>query len=135
YLKADLTRYDAFGVPAKAMMLLGLELLDGEMARVSGDLPGAIKHFRAAAQMQHELPYTEPPYWHQPVAHVLGAALMQAGKPAEAEAVYRESLKTYRIDGWSLYGLAQALDAQGRKDEAAAVRGQYQKAWRLADVQ
>src|SRR5258706_1686594 len=50
-LNANFAKYDAFGVPAKAMISLGLELLDGEMARNSGDLPGAIVHFRAAARM------------------------------------------------------------------------------------
>jgi tetratricopeptide (TPR) repeat protein len=134
-LNSNFSKYEPFGVPAKQMIALGLELLDGEMARASGDLPGAIAHFRAANDMQHNLPYTEPPYWHQPVAHLLGAALMQAGKPAEAEAVYRESLKTYRVDGWSLYGLAQALKAQGKAAEAASVEAQYKQAWRLADVE
>ena len=52
-----------------------------------------------------------PPYWHQPVSHLLGAALLEAKRPKEAEAVYRESLMTYRLDGWAMNGLAQALDA------------------------
>ena len=134
FLKADFSRYDAFGVPAKAMIELAMALLDGEIARNAGDLDGAIVHYRRAAQIQYNLPYTEPPYWHQPVSHVLGAALLQAGRAGEAEAVYRESLKTYRIDGWALYGLAQALRAQGRDAEAGTVEKQYEQAWRLADV-
>ncbi len=69
------------------------------------------------------------------MSHILGAALMQAGKPAEAEAVYRESLKTYRIDGWALFGLAQALKAQGRTAEAGAADAQFKQAWRVADVE
>ena len=59
---------------------------------------------------------------------------MQAHRPAEAEAVYRESLKTYRGDGWALFGLAQALDAQGKRAEAADARRAFAKAWTFADV-
>ena len=130
----DLSAYEAAGVPAKPMVDLALALTDGEIARKSGSLDGAIVRFRQAAQIEHAMPYTEPPWWHQPVSHVLGAALVQAGQYKEAEAVYRESLKSYRRDGWALYGLAQALDAQGKTADAAAVRTEFQDAWRVADV-
>ena len=52
----------------------------------------------------------------------------------EAEALYRESLKSYRDDGWALFGLVQALDAQGKRDEAAKVRAEFQAAWARSDV-
>jgi tetratricopeptide (TPR) repeat protein len=116
------------------MASLALDLLDGEIARAKGDTAGAVRHFRAAYQRQLALPYSEPPFWHQPVSHVLGAALLADHRPAEAEAVYRESLKVYRDDGWALFGLAQALDAQGKRDEAAAVRETFASAWARADV-
>lgn len=132
--KADFKRYDAMGIPAEAMTKLSLALLDGEIARVSGDLTGAISQFRAAAAIEKALPYTEPPYWHQPTAHLLGAALIQAKRPAEAEAVYRDSLKAYRVDGWALFGLAQALEAQGKTAEALRVRQDFYEAWRASDT-
>ena len=131
---SDFSRYEASGTPAKLMATLGLDILDGEIARARGDKEGAVKSFRAAAGVMSDVPYTEPPYWHQPVSHLLGAALLDAGRPGEAEAVYRESLKSYRDDGWALFGLAQALDAQGRKGEAAEVRRAFDKAWARADV-
>jgi len=84
--------------------------------------------------MYKVLPYTEPDYWHQPVSHIYGAALMQAHKPAEAEAVYRDSLTVHRIDGWALFGLAQALEAQGKRAEAATVRSEFARTWANADV-
>ena len=40
----------------------------------------------------------------------------------------------YRGDGWALFGLAQALDAQGKTAEAADVRRQFETAWARADV-
>jgi tetratricopeptide (TPR) repeat protein len=130
---SDFSRFDE-SAPAKAVASLALDLLDGEIARAKGDTAGAVMHFRAAYQRQLALPYSEPPFWHQPVSHVLGAALLVDHRPAEAEAVYREGLKVYRDDGWALFGLAQALDAQGKRDEAAAVREKFASAWARADV-
>ena len=132
--RADFRAYDAAQLPARAMTKLAAALLDGEIARVSGDLNAAIVSFEYAEKLETALPYTEPPYWHQPTAELLGAALLQAHRAAEAEAVYRESLKTYRMDGWSLYGLAQALDAEGRPADAAAARRAFAKVWQMADV-
>ena len=129
---SDFSRYG--DVPAKAMASVGLALLDGEIARARGDTAGAAAQFRVAYQRQIALPYSEPPFWHQPVSHLLGAALLADHRPAEAEAVYRESLKVYRDDGWALFGLAQALDAQGKADEAAAARRASAAAWSRADV-
>ena len=121
-------------MPGKQMAQLGLALLDGEIARAKGDAGGAAAKFRIAYDLSNHIPYSEPPWWHQPVGHMLGAALLADRKPAEAEAVYRESLKTYRDDGWALFGLAQALDAQGKAGEAAQVRRAFDKAWSRADV-
>ncbi len=133
--KADFRRYDPFGIPVAQMTQITLALLDGEIARTTGDLPGAIMAFKKAQALEVALPYTEPPYWHQPVSHLLGAALMQANRPEEAEAVYRESLKTYRDDGWALFGLTQALQAQGKTTEAAKARDAFASAWRMSDTE
>ena len=133
-VSADYSRFDPSGLPVRQMVGMSLALLDGEIARVSGHLDEAVAHFTDAATLEAGLPYTEPPYWHQPTAHLLGAALIQAHRPAEAEAVYRQSLKTYRDDGWALFGLVQALDAQGKTAEAADTRRSFDKAWAFADV-
>lgn len=121
-------------LPAGAMAQISLNELDGEIARNAGDLNTAIADFSKAADIEQHLPYTEPPYWHQPVSQLLGAALLQAGRAKEAEAVYRTSLMTYRQDGWALYGLAQAQDTQGDHAGADATRKQFAAAWQLADV-
>ena len=131
-LKSNFGKYDQAGVPAKAMLELARALLDAEIARTSGDLPGAVAKYQAAWKLEQALPYTEPPWWHQPTSHYLGAVLLQARRPAEAESVYRESLKTYRDDGWALAGLAAALEAQGKP--AADVRKAQADAWRYADT-
>ncbi|HTK78962.1 MAG TPA: hypothetical protein VL286_00845 [Rhizomicrobium sp.] len=125
---------DAFPVPGTQMAKVGLALVDGEIARLRGRTSDALRHFKDASDLYNALPYTEPDYWYQPVSHIYGAALLAAHKPAEAEAVYRESLKDHRIDGWALFGLAQALEAQGKAEEAAEVRKQFAAAWQLADT-
>jgi tetratricopeptide (TPR) repeat protein len=132
--KAKFDRYEVFAVPAEAMIPVALASVDGEIARKSGDLPAAVAHFRKAQALERALPYTEPAYWHRPVAHLLGAALLDAGKPAEAEAVYRDSLHHYRRDGWALMGLAKALQAQGKGDEAMKAGAEFDEAWRRADT-
>ncbi len=121
-------------LPGTAMARLGVTLIDAEIARKSGRLDEAIAAYTKAREQELALPYTEPPYWHQPVAHLLGAALIDAHRYAEAEAVYRDSLTRYRIDGWALFGLWQALKAQGKNEEARSVRAEFEKAWSLADV-
>jgi tetratricopeptide (TPR) repeat protein len=125
---------DAFPVPGTKMAELGLTLVDGEIARQRGHLAKALTFFKKASNLYDAIPYTEPDYWYQPVSHIYGAALLQAHKPAEAERVYRQSLKVHRIDGWALFGLEQALKAQGKTVEATKVRAEFDKAWSMADV-
>jgi tetratricopeptide (TPR) repeat protein len=69
-----------------------------------------------------------------PIRQSLGAALLKAGRNAEAEAVYREDLKRFPENGWSLFGLAAALRAQGKSGDAEAVDQRFAKAWSAADV-
>jgi len=59
---------------------------------------------------------------------------LKAGQYTEAERVYREDLRRFPENGWSLFGLAQALRAQGKSKEAAAVDGRFRRAWAGADV-
>ena len=132
--KVNLDKYAAWNVPAPGMIAVALASVDGEIARKSGDLPGAIAHFRKAADAERALPYTEPAYWHRPVSHLLGSALLDAKQYVEAEAVYRASLRNYRDDGWALMGLYKALDGQGKRGEAAQISARFTEAWRRADT-
>jgi tetratricopeptide (TPR) repeat protein len=75
----------------------------------------------------------EPPAYLQPIRHTLGAVYMKAGRFADAERVYREDLREYAGNGWSLYGLARALEAQSKADEATAVEARFQTVWQHAD--
>lgn len=77
----------------------------------------------------------EPPDWVVPVRHALGAYLVRDGRYAEAEAVYREDLRRWPDNGWSLHGLATCLDAQGKKSEAGEFRTRFDEVWKRADVE
>ena len=87
----------------------------------------------AQVQLAERVP-DEPEPLPFPARHWLGAAMLEGKRPADAERVYREDLKEYAENGWSLYGLAQSLRAQGKAEEAAAVDERFRRAWARADV-
>lgn len=133
----DSLRAIAAGVtssPHKEVAQIAVHALLGEIHARRGLTDGAIQHFRAAMAIEDGLSYMEPPYWHYPIRHSLGAALLHAGRAAEAEGVYREDLKRFPENGWSLFGLRQSLAAQGKSAEAQEVGRRLDKAWRMADV-
>ena len=108
--------------------------LQGEIKEAKGDLDGAIASYRLAVELEDKGNYTEPPAWAQPMRHYLGAALLKAGKPAEAEKVYRRDLRWNAENGWSLYGPHQALAAQGKTKLAAETFARYEAAWKHSDT-
>jgi tetratricopeptide (TPR) repeat protein len=120
--------------PAKTPVSIAVHALMGEIATRSGKVEDGVAHFRQALAIEDKGLYFEPPKWYYPIRESLGAALLKAGHPAEAEAVYREDLKRFPENGWSLYGLAAALKAQGKRGEAAGVERRFEKAWSGADV-
>ncbi len=109
-------------------------LVEGEILYREGATDAGIAALYEAAALEDGLRYDEPPDWIQPIRHALGATLMQEGRYAEAEAVYREDLERLPGNGWSLYGLARALSLQGHSDEAAAVEERFKAAWAGADT-
>ena len=106
-----------------------------ELALARGDPAAAVVALTEAAAIEDQIPYDEPPGWHAPVRQSLGAAMLAAGRPADAEQVYREELRRNPRNGWSLQGLALALEQQKRGADALAVRSQFADAWQHADVQ
>jgi hypothetical protein len=65
----------------------------------------------------------------------LGAVLLQAGRQAEAEEVYRIDLLQHPHNGWALFGLKQSLEAQQKRQDSKATDQEFQKAWARADIQ
>jgi len=120
---------------AADILAIAARVIDGEMAAKKSQFDSAISSLKEAARQEDNLHYDEPPDWIQPVRHTLGAVLLKAGKTNEAEAVYREDLVRYPGNGWSLFGLRDALTQEGKTEEARQVGKQFQKAWSAADVQ
>ena len=106
-----------------------------ELAMSRGENDAAIAALREAAQEEDRIPYDEPPGWHAPVRHTLGAVLLASGRAADAEAVYREELARNPDNGWSLRGLAGSLAAQEKSVEAKTVEARLAAAWQHADVE
>jgi tetratricopeptide (TPR) repeat protein len=105
-----------------------------EIARAQKNFDEAIAALNTAVTIEDTLPYDEPPAWNWPARLALGNVLLQAGKAAEAEQVFRDELLRNPENGWSLHGLARALKAQGKKQEAAEAAERFAKAWANADV-
>jgi hypothetical protein len=119
---------------ARAILDIAVEVLSGEVAAKRGDYDQAIARLHRGVLLEDNLIYTEPPDWHVPVRQSLGAVLLAAGRPAEAEAIYWQDLNHNRENGWSLFGLMLSLRAQSKDAEAAAIESRFRAAWSRADV-
>ncbi|HYX30587.1 MAG TPA: hypothetical protein VE863_18775 [Pyrinomonadaceae bacterium] len=119
---------------ARAIVTIAQEVLTGEIDAAKKNYDSAVTHLERAVRLEDALVYTEPAEFHFPPRQALGAVLLDAGRPAEAETVYWEDLRRNRENGWSLFGLMQALKAQGKNEDAALVEARFKKAWANADV-
>ncbi|MBX3236759.1 MAG: hypothetical protein KF814_11455 [Nitrospiraceae bacterium] len=122
------------GKTSRSILKVAERVLVGELAARQGRYDAGIQALREAVRLETALPYSEPPFWYQPVRHNLGAVLMLAGLPAEAERVYREDLEINPENGWALQGLAQSLRAQHKQDDAERTDARFRTAWAGADV-
>jgi tetratricopeptide (TPR) repeat protein len=119
---------------ARAIITIADEVLAGEIDSANKKYDTAIAHLERAVRLEDALVYTEPAEFHYPPRHALGAVLLAAGRPAEAETVYWEDLRRNKENGWALFGLMQALKAQGKNDDGGLVEARFKKAWAKADV-
>ena len=110
-------------------------IVDARIALQRGDVAKAVSDLGVAVAMQDKLAYNEPADWHYPARESLGAALLKSGRAADAEAVFRADLQKNPRSGRSLFGLSQALEAQGKTDEAMLVRQEFDDAWRTAEIE
>ncbi|HEX9165696.1 MAG TPA: hypothetical protein VF862_07275, partial [Gemmatimonadales bacterium] len=117
-----------------AVLGVAVEVLAGFVAQAAGNHGAAVTHLEDAVRREDALTYGEPPEWTVPPRQDLGAMLLAATRPREAERAFREDLAKFPENGWSLRGLAEALRASGRAAEAADVEARFRKAWETADV-
>jgi tetratricopeptide (TPR) repeat protein len=126
---ADFEMLLAWAVPAPDVLRLARHVLEGRIAQAEGNLERAIQEFETAVQIQDSLPYLEPEYWYYPVRQSLGATLLMAGRADEAAEVFRAALLDAPNNGWALYGLMQAYDAQDDQPAKAEAEKLFTKAW------
>jgi tetratricopeptide (TPR) repeat protein len=131
----ELAKMPAFTLnSATDILRVSKEVLTGDIASRRKEYATAIAAFDRAVRLEDALTYTEPPDWHAPVRHWLGAALLEADRPTEAETVYWEDLRKNPNNGWALFGLQQALLAQKKSNDAAVIGERFKKAWTQSDV-
>jgi len=121
--------------PMTSLAEIAAAVLNAEIAAARKDTKTAVAELRKAIAIEDALIYGEPPDWFYPVRHNLGAILLEAGRRQAAEKVYREDLARFPDNGWSLFGLAQSLRAQGKRREADDVQRRFETAWQHADVE
>lgn len=121
--------------PLKTVFGVASHYLTARIAEAKKDYVAAQKHYEEAGKIHDTFNYIEPPEWPFPVREALGNMLLASGKPAEAEAAYREDLKRNPRNGRSLYGLMQSLKAQGKDGPAGLVEIEFKAAWKKADTQ
>ncbi len=117
-----------------AVLAIVTPMLAGEILVREGKVDEGLAQLRAAVKAEDALHYDEPPSWIIPVRHSLGAALMAHQRYAEAEQVYREDLNRLPGNGWSLFGLADSLEKQGKTFDAIKPRNRFQMVWKNADM-
>jgi tetratricopeptide (TPR) repeat protein len=126
----------------RELLRLAAFTLEGEIHAARGNGSAAINALEVAVDVQDHLRYDEPPPFYFPARHSLGAVLLQFGRAADAERVYRTDLGEFdggavipnrnRLNGWSLKGLELALQRQGKPTGEVAAR--FREAWRYSDV-
>jgi tetratricopeptide (TPR) repeat protein len=121
--------------PASLLLDVARADLAARIADARGDSEQAVAAWQRAVAAEDKVGYGEPPDWLFPTREHLAAALMRAGKVAEAEKVYRADLEKYRGNPRSLFGLWKTLERQNKTAEAGKIKAEFDRAWAGADVQ
>ena len=137
-------RRHMMNVSAPQAMAIAEDMLEGEIAYRRGEYDAAFARLRSAVALEDALPYEEPWGWMQPVRHALGALLLEQGRIAEAEEVYRADLglggtlpraQIHPDNVWALRGLLSCLEGRGETAEAALIAQRLAFAAARADTE
>jgi len=123
-----------FQNPSQAILGVAEAMIAGEIAYREGNHDVAFQQLREAVRRDDGLNYDEPWGWMQPARHALAALLLEQGRYAEAEEVYRQDLKRHPNNPWSLHGMSECRAKQGDDTEAAMFRARFEKATERSDV-
>jgi tetratricopeptide (TPR) repeat protein len=100
------------------------------VARAQGRFDDAAASYRSALKLLGGDLGDPKNFWFIPPGEGLGAVLLDAGRTADAEAVFRSELGRFPNDPRLAFGLAEALTAQGK--DAAAERAIIEREWKAA---
>ena len=126
---ADFKLLKDSNIPAQEVLRIARTLILARVAQAKGDFRTAVVRFERAAALQDALPYTEPPYWYYPIRQSLAAALLQAGRYAEAERQFQRALSRAPSNGWSYYGLAEVHKSRGNAAAARKAEADLARTW------
>eukprot|EP00884_Botryococcus_braunii_P017799 jgi/Botrbrau1/4702/Bobra.0218s0023.1 len=129
---------DAPGIYAcdhKTLAQIMLAVARSRLALLHGRTEEAVEVMRGAVALEDSMGYFEPPRLYQPMRQCLAYLLLSVlDNPADAEAEYLLDLKGYPSNGWSLLGLSQSLQQQGKLAESKAIFHNFTESWRHADI-
>lgn len=114
---------------AEKLITIAQEIVLGELAYAEGYTLEGLAHLERAVRIEDSLRYNEPPDWYFPVRQFLGAMLLDAGRPSEAEVVFAADLHKNPENGYSLFGLKIALEQQGKDEDALAMTKRFNRTW------
>jgi tetratricopeptide (TPR) repeat protein len=132
-----------FNNTCQDILAVAAAMLDGELEYRKGNHDVAFAHLRRAVELDDGLPYDEPWGWMQPARHAYGALLLEQGRLADAEAVYRADLGLDSTLGracqhpgnvWSLHGYHECLTRLGKNEQAGIIAQQLKIAAAHADT-
>ncbi|OJJ95067.1 hypothetical protein ASPACDRAFT_55410 [Aspergillus aculeatus ATCC 16872] len=141
--KVPTTRIASLPSKQVDVLAVGAQMLQGELEYRRGEVDQAFETLASAAELEDNLPYGDPPPWMQPVRHALGGLLLEQGRVAEAERVFREDLgmaegfprRKGRLNNvWGLHGLHECLVRQKKLGEARLIEPARDLAMAAADV-
>jgi tetratricopeptide (TPR) repeat protein len=128
-INSDFKLLKESNIPAQEVLRIARTVVMARVAQGKGDKGAAVTQFEKAAALQDALPYTEPPYWYYPIRQSLAAALLQAGRYAEAKQQFELALRRAPANGWSYYGLAELHKARGDTAAARKAQADLAKTW------
>lgn len=129
---ADSTKAKFRFEPGGPVLKVLAAILEGEIEWMEGNKKKAVAIFQRGVAMEDQLPYNEPEALPFSIRHWLGAAQMEMNDHLMAEKTYRDELDDHPNNGWSLFGLREALKAQGKNFEE--IEAQFVESWARSDT-
>lgn len=118
--------------PGGPVLKVMAKILEGEIAWSEGRKQRALQLFKDGVKLEDGLPYSEPEPMPFSIRHWLGALQLEMELFPQAEKTYREEVADHPHNGWSLYGLREALKAQGKSYDE--VEADFIQSWARSDT-